>query len=340
MIAGSWRSIRLDMISFGSVFLELVFGHLAELPGPGEEVFTDEFGVSCGGAVTSASAAAQAGAKAGLCTLLGNDIGSRVVLTHCARAGVELSPSALLPRRCAGITVVLNFASDRGFVSHVPPRSAGERPELDRWYEVLRRERPRWCYLHAGPRIPAFIREAQALGAKVVLDMSLGDERNRDPILECLALADVFVPNEDELIRLTGAGSFESAVATAMTWRTPLVVKRGAAGAVVAGPDGTAEIREGVQHVRVRDRTGAGDAFAGALIAELLRGVPLTRAVVAANAAGSAAVGRLGAVGEVDVAGISTVGPDEMLGDALAVAASLQAAMSAQEGRPAMGSEE
>ena len=42
------------MISFGSVFLELVFGHLAELPGPGEEVFTDEFGVSCGGAVTSA----------------------------------------------------------------------------------------------------------------------------------------------------------------------------------------------------------------------------------------------------------------------------------------------
>jgi sugar/nucleoside kinase (ribokinase family) len=153
-------------------------------------------------------------------------------------------------------------------------------------------------------------------------------------------VADVFVPNEDELIRLTGSGSFEAAVATATAWRTPLVVKRGAAGAVVAGPDGTAEIRDGVQKVRVRDRTGAGDAFAGALIAELLRGVPLTRAVVAANAAGSAAVARLGGVGEVDVAGISTVGPDEMLGDALAVAASLQAALAAQEGKPAMGSEE
>lgn len=327
------------MISFGSVFLELVFGHLAELPGPGEEVFTDEFGVSCGGAVTSASAAAQAGVKAGLCTLLGNDIGSRVVVTHCARAGVELSPSALLPRRCAGITVVLNFASDRGFVTHVPPRSAGERPDLDRWYEVLRRERPRWCYLHAGPGVAAFIREAQGLGARVVLDMSLGEERNPDPILECIPVADVFVPNEDELIRLTGAASFEAAVAAATAWHTPLVVKRGAAGAVVAGPDGTAEIRDGVQKVRVRDRTGAGDAFAGALIAELLRGIPLTRAVVAANAAGSAAVSRLGGVGEVDVAGISTVGPDEMLGDALAVAASLQAALAAQEGKPAMGSE-
>lgn len=330
----------MDMISFGSVFLELVFGHLAELPGPGEEVFTDEFGVSCGGAVTSASAAAQAGVQAGLCTLLGNDIGSRVVLTHCAQAGVELSPSARVPRRCAGITVVLNFASDRGFVTHLPPRPAGERPDLDRWYEVLRRERPRWCYLHAGPGIAAFIQEAHALGAKVLLDMSLGEERNRGPILDCLALADVFAPNEDELIRLTRASSFESAVTAALAWRTPIVVKRGSAGAVVAGPDGTAEIRAGVQQIRVRDRTGAGDAFAGALIAGLLRGVPLTRAVVAANRAGSAAVGRLGAVGEVDVAGISTAGPDELLGDALAVAASLRAALAAQDGKPAEGAAE
>ena len=117
------------------------------------------------------------------------------------------------------------------------------------------------------------------------------------------------------------------------------MVKRGAAGAVVAGPDGTAEVRDGVQDVRVRDRTGAGDAFAGALIGELLRGAPLTRAVVAANAAGSAAVARLGGVGEVDVAGIGTAGPEGMLDDVLAVAASLQAAMAAQEGKPAMGSE-
>ena len=55
--------------------------------------------MSCGGAVTSASAAAEAGAKAGLCTVLGDDLGSRVVLEHCARAGVDLSPSA---RRAAG----------------------------------------------------------------------------------------------------------------------------------------------------------------------------------------------------------------------------------------------
>jgi len=88
----------------------------------------------------------------------------------------------------------------------------------------------------------------------------------------------------------------------------PLVVKRGAAGALVISPDGITEVAEGVRQVRVRDLTGAGDAFAGAMIAALLRGSSLTDAVVAANAAGSEAVARLGAVGEVEVAGISTAG--------------------------------
>ena len=82
----------MDMISFGSVFLELVFGHVPRLPGPGEEVFTEDFAVSCGGAVSSASAAASAGARAGLCTVLGDDLGSRVVMEHCTRLGVNLSP--------------------------------------------------------------------------------------------------------------------------------------------------------------------------------------------------------------------------------------------------------
>jgi sugar/nucleoside kinase (ribokinase family) len=77
---------------------------------------------------------------------------------------------------------------------------------------------------------------------------------------------------------------------------------------VIASPDGMTEVSEGIRPVEVKDRTGAGDAFAGAMIAALLRGVPLTEAVVAANAAGSEAVARLGAVGEVDVSGIAAVG--------------------------------
>jgi ribokinase len=298
----------LDMISFGSVFLELVFGHVHKLPLPGEEVLTDDFAISCGGAVTSASAAARGGAQAGLCTVLGEDLGSRMVTEYCAGLGVELSPSVRVRRRSAGISVVLNFDGDRAFITNVPPRAAGEQPEIDRWRAVLRHERPRWCYLHAGRGVPDFLRDARELGVKVVLDVSLGDERYRETVIECVRLADIFVPNGDELLRLTGADAIGEALAAAGAWGTVLVVKRGAAGAIVAGPDGMTEVAAGVRRVQVRDLTGAGDAFAGAMIAALLRGTPLAEAVVAANSAGSEAVARLGAVGEIEVAGIGAAG--------------------------------
>ena len=132
----------MDMISFGSIFLELVFGHVPKLPGPGEEVLTDDFAISCGGAVTSAGAAARAGAQTGLCTVLADDLGSRVVEEYCARAGVDLSPSLRVPGKSAGISAVLNFDGDRAFVTHIPPRPDGL-AEIGRWRSVLRRDRPR-----------------------------------------------------------------------------------------------------------------------------------------------------------------------------------------------------
>jgi sugar/nucleoside kinase (ribokinase family) len=292
-----------DMISFGTLFLELVFGQLDRLPGPGEEVFTDEFAISCGGAITSATAAAAGGARAGMCTLLGEDLGSQLAIEQCAARGIDISPSTRVDRPAAGITVVLNFAGDRGFVTHVPPRPDAERREIDRWLGVLRQYRPAWCYLHAGRGVPRFLSEAHELGSKVVLDISLGDEREGDIITECVRLADIFVPNTDELLRLTGEQTIELALAAASAWGTQLVVTRGAAGALVSRTDGSfTEVTSGVREVEVKDLTGAGDNFAGALIAALQAGASVTEAVVEANAAGSAAVGQLGAIGQIGAA--------------------------------------
>ena len=297
----------MDVISFGSVFLELVFGHIRRLPAPGQEIFTDEFAISCGGAVSCATAARRAGATAGLCTLLGHDLGSQVVVEHCEREDIDLSPTAWVHRRVTGITTVFNFEGDRSFVTHVPRHPAGEPPEAVRWLDVLRRYRPAWCYLHAGPGIQDFLREASGLGSRTLLDISLGTaERSPGDVIECVRLADVFVPNQAELAVLTGTDQLESAVATAAQWGTSVVVKRGADGAMIVGPDGILLVADGIGAVKVADRTGAGDAFAGAMVAALARGAPLPDGVIAGNAAGSEAVARLGAVGPVEVEGLST----------------------------------
>jgi sugar/nucleoside kinase (ribokinase family) len=295
-----------DLIAFGSVFLEVVFGRVGRLPGPGEEVFSDEFAISCGGVVTVAAAARRAGASAGVSTVLGDDVGSRVVVEYCRREGVETGPCRRVRGPAAGITVVMNFDGDRAFLSHLPRRPPGEPTELERWIEVLRSERPAWCYLHAGPGVAPLIGEAHALGVAVALDVNLGAiEAAPADVVDCARVADLFVPNEAELMRLTGSAGLDRALEAASTWCDRLVVKRGERGALVVQDGRVAEVAGGLRPVQVRDRTGAGDAFAGAMIAALVGEASLEEAVSAGNAAGSEAVARLGAVGEIVIDGLT-----------------------------------
>jgi sugar/nucleoside kinase (ribokinase family) len=294
-----------DMIAFGSLFLEIVFGDFDRLPEPGEEIFTDTFAYSCGGALTSAVAASRAGAVAGLATSLGDDLGSKLGIEHCQREGVDLSPSQRVEGPVAGISVVLNFDGDRAFISHMPPRPKGAAPDPERWLAILRQLRPSWCYLHPHPSLVGLLEEAGSLGTRVALDINLGeiDDFGRDVVVRCARLADLFLPNQAELLHLTRVDDLEDAIALAEAWCPWLVVKRGPKGAIAVDRGRALEVTEGLEDVVVRDRTGAGDAFAGALIGKVAHGWDLLDAVVAGNSAGSAAVARLGAAGALPVTG-------------------------------------
>ena len=296
----------MDLIAFGIVFLEVVFGDVPALPGPGQEIFTDQFAFSCGGgAVTVATAATELGVHAGIAVLLGDDLGSRIAEQHCRRAGIDLTPSRYVTGPVTGISAVVNFDGDRAFISHVPRHPAAARRDTRRWLQVLRDHRPRWCYVHAGQGIAPFLREARSLGVQIALDVAPNDiEEDAGAVADCVRLADVFLPNSAELLQLTAADSIAGAIEVALTWCPCVVVKRGGDGALVAQPGGSTHVAEGIRPGPVRDRTGAGDAFAGALIGALCQGASITDAAAAGNAAGSRTVSVLGAVGEVPMAGL------------------------------------
>jgi sugar/nucleoside kinase (ribokinase family) len=290
----------IEVVSFGSVFLEIVFGHCDRLPLPGEEIYIDSFAFSCGGAINSAVAASRAGAVAGLASLLGDDLGSRLVEEHCARERVDLSPSEWLSGPIAGITVALNFNGDRAFISHMPPQPPRQEAEVKRWAEVLRRVRPAWCYLHPGPGVAELMAVAATTGTRVALDTNFGEiDAFAETVVQCAQMADLFLPTEEELLRVTGAPDLTAAIAVAGTWCPRIAVKRGGAGAIAYEGGRATEVTEGLLDVVVQDRTGAGDAFAGAVIAKLVRGEGFLEAVAAGNTAGSEAVARLGSAGEM-----------------------------------------
>jgi len=289
----------MDLIAFGPVFVELVFGAVPAMPGPGEEVYSDAFAVSCGGAVSVVSAAKGVGAVAGLATELGGDFADRIVERHCTTVGVDISPSRRTASSATGVTVVLNAGRDSAFLSHMPPR--GRSVDTPAWWsEVVDRYRPRWVYLHARAGARSFIETARRLGCHVAVDTDLRTvTRAPGTVSDCAAAADLFVPNRTELSLLTGTEDVLQAVEGLGIPATTVIVKAGPAGAFLVQKGTLDHVEAGLVDVQVEDTTGAGDAFAGALLGRLAGGADMLVALEAANRAGSAAVSRLGALGPV-----------------------------------------
>lgn len=136
---------------------------------------------------------------------------------------------------------------------------------------------------------------AHRAGATVVLNPAPAMHDLR-PLV---GLVDIVVPNETETALLTGTDvSGESAVRAADVLCQSLGARRavitlGDQGAV-AFEDGRADW-VGAHSVECVDSVGAGDAFCGALAAQLAAGASLSDAVRYANAAGALATTRAGA---------------------------------------------
>ncbi|MGD6746151.1 carbohydrate kinase family protein [Streptomyces sp. BH106] len=163
------------------------------------------------------------------------------------------------------------------------------------------------CFSAAGRElVSAAVADARARGVPVSLDPASTGFLRELGVERFLALVDgveVLVPSRDEAVLLSGepgaagaAGAADAADAAAkLSGRFPVVVvKEGAAGACVARGGVVRERVGAAAGVVVRDSTGAGDAFTGAVLAARLRGAGWREAVGEGCGAGGVAVGVVG----------------------------------------------
>lgn len=126
--------------------------------------------------------------------------------------------------------------------------------------------------------VAAAARRGSARGARIVLNLAPYAVLPPDVV----AIADPLVVNQHEALLLADSEAMPAS----------LVVTFGAAGAAWDGAQLTGPFVEGAD---VRDTTGAGDAFCGALAAALLEGAGRREALQKALAAGSDAIRHVGA---------------------------------------------
>ncbi|MFC7450770.1 ribokinase [Rhodococcus daqingensis] len=237
----------------GSINTDLV-ATTPRLPAPGETILGHTFSTGSGGkGANQAIAAARAGAEVRFLGAVGDD----AFALDLREALVEAEVDATLLREVAGPSgVAIITVDDAGENSIIVVAGANATvveltdPERD----AIAGAAVLLCQLELPlTAITAAARHARAHGTTVVLNPSpavpLPDE-----LLDCV---DVLVVNETESAQL-GATTLD---------RMPHVVTTlGARGARWRGPDGATH-HCGAPTVDVVDTTGAGDAFAGALVA-------------------------------------------------------------------------
>jgi len=150
----------------------------------------------------------------------------------------------------------------------------------------------------------ALARAARQRGLTVTLDPGFTARGLSSEATEALLGAcDVFLPSEAELQALRPGLPPEVALAALMRRGGPvLLAKLGAAGALLLDPAESVPRRLPALPVRALDPTGAGDAFAGGVLAGLVAGEAVGRAALRGLVAGASAVERMGALAPLALA--------------------------------------
>lgn len=282
------------VLVFGSINIDLVT-RVDRFPSPGETVAGLSFAIYPGGkGANQALACALAGAPTRLVGAVGRDVFADPALSLLGKAGVDLTSVARVDQ-ATGCAAILVAGSGENMIVSVPGANAAADPDSipDRLLSgsstvSLQHELP-------ASANQALVERARRNGSRVVLNASPW----RPLSLETLCTVDYLVVNEREAAALAAAFDWPRSArdlalaAAAAVHDLTIVVTLGKQGALAAR--GSEVLRVQAPDVRVIDTTGAGDAFAGTLIAALEGHARLDEALRRAVAAGSLACSAAGA---------------------------------------------
>jgi 2-dehydro-3-deoxygluconokinase len=259
-------------------------------------------------------AAARQGARCAYLSRVGNDPFGQQLLALWQAENVETRGVIVDPQGFTGLYFVQHGPEGHVF-SYMRRDSAASRmqPE-DLQHGLIERAH----FLHvsgislaisasACDTVFAAMVRARAAGTQVCLDSNLRlrlwpIDRARAILREALCLADIFLPSLDDMQHLTGHTEPQATLDWIRTAGATgvVVLKQGRDGALLDDDQG----RQLIAPISVQavDATGAGDCFAGALLAQRAQGASWREAVHYANVAAALSTQGFGAVAPLPTA--------------------------------------
>lgn len=286
------QKLKLDVVTPGYLFCDLIFQGLPQLPVLGEEIYSQAFHISVGGIFNSITVMLKLGMSVGVIADLGNDLFSDFIRKELHRANVPTDLIVNHDKPMPTITSVLSFPEDRAFVTYMA--------EIDMIDSFRSDVFDRWqiAHLHLPGLKEAFrsrklIQEAKKHKVTVSLDCQWHPElMNHPDFINILSNVDIFLPNDKEAFYLTQTDSLDTALQFFQEKTSSTVIKAGQKGCVGFDKNGVYKVPS--LDVQAIDTTGAGDSFNAGFLYAFLNGLSFKECMAYGNVCGGLSVTKSG----------------------------------------------
>lgn len=289
-----------DCLIAGDANIDLLVEGVTDLE-VGKEKLASNLSLVLGGSSgITAFNLSRLGASVRFVGVVGQDEFGRFVEERLANGGVDVSHLIRVSTRKTGVTIWHTRLGKRagvtyaGTVTMLAPEHV-----TDALLKSVRHLHVGAYFLqtdlHAGA--PDLFARAKRLGLTTSVDCNFDpDERWDSNLMAVLRHSDLFFPNEDEALSITGEPTARAAARALAALAGTVIVKRGADGAVVVSQDIEFMVPP-VPAPTLVDTTGAGDSFNAGFLAEFFKGSNLEACAHAAAVAGSRSVQAIGGTG-------------------------------------------
>jgi sugar/nucleoside kinase (ribokinase family) len=280
-----------DVLVIGELNVDLILDEIEKFPEVGKEVLAKKMTLTLGSSsAIFANNISSLGAKTAFLGKIGKDKFGEIVLEEFQKSCVDVSMIKKDEQWGTGGTIVLNVGEDRAMVTY--PGAMEHLMAEDVTDDDLKKA----GHLHFSSYflqpgmwkgLGKLFRRAKNLGLTTSFDMQWDPAEKWDmDVASILPFVDIFLPNEKELMFLTGKNSLEEAIHNVKAYTNILAIKRGNKGSLVHCRDKTTNL-PAFLNKNVVDAIGAGDSFNAGFIFKFISGYDLSECQRYGNLAGA-----------------------------------------------------
>lgn len=282
---------KYDVIIVGELNVDLILNNIEGDIEIGKEVFSRNMTLTLGSSsAIFASNLSVLGTNVSFVGRIGKDSFGDLVVNSLKKSGVDVSNLIDTPANYTGITVAMSYGDDRAMVTY--PGAMSDLKVADITEQKLSEAR----HLHVSsiflqegllPEVHLLFQKAKSLGLTTSLDPQWDPSEEWAVDLEkLLPYVDIFLPNESELMAMTGTDSIEEGVKRILPFSNNIVVKQGTKGVTLFSKNSRIDV-PAFLNKEVVDAIGAGDSFNSGFINAFIKGKEIAKCLEEGAIAGA-----------------------------------------------------